>query len=230
MDGLETALDLNPDYLIQSEKLKQEEIKVGVAKNQVLPELNFNAAYGYNGLGFSPGDSWDAVENRSTPSWSVGFELNIPLAGNIKGRNQLTAEKLALQEAYTSLRGTETEIGNHLNSAIQKTRAWHQSIESYHTVVHFNEELLKTETARLKAGTTDGRHVLEVEADLLDSRQELANALVQYRRSVLDEELTSGSMLKLHGLEITREELKHQTTSLMKQAANYNPQLNLNYN
>jgi len=230
MDGLETAMGMNPDYLIQSQKLRQEEVKLGVAKNQVLPELNFNAAYGYNGLGFTPGNSWDAIETRNTPSWSVGFELIIPLAGNIKGRNLLAAEKLSLQQAFTTLRGTETEIGNHLNSAIQKTRAWHQSIQSYQTVVRFNEELLKTQTARLKAGTTDGRHVLEVEADLLDSRQELANALVQYRRSVLDEELTSGSMLKLHGLEMTREELKRQTTSLMKQTESYTPQLNVRYN
>ena len=228
MEGLEIAMDLNPDYLIQSQKLKQEEVKLGVAKNQVLPELNLTGAYGYNGLGFSPDSSWDAIATRQTPSWSIGLELIVPLAGNIKGRNQLSAEKLALQEAYTTLRGTESEIGNHLNSAIQKTRAWHESIRSYETVVHFNEELLKTESARLKAGTTDGRHVLQVEADLLDSRQELANALVQYRRSVLDEELTSGAMLKIHGLEITREELKHQTEGLVKQYENYNAQFNFN--
>ena len=55
----------------------------------------------------------------------------------------------------------------------------------------------------------------EVEADLLDSRQELANALVQYRRAVLDEDLTTGALLKHHNLEISQQQLKRQTASLM---------------
>ena len=83
-------------------------------------------------------------------------------------------------------------------------------------VVHFNEELLKTQLERLKAGRVDGHKVLEVEADLLDARQELANALMQYQRALLQVELTVGSILKNHQLDFSREELKRQTTALMR--------------
>ncbi len=214
-DGFADSIQMNPDFLIQKQKLRQEELRLGVAKNQLLPELDFKAAYGFNGLGSTPNDSWAMAQDQTFPSWSVGLQLTIPLGGNIKARNLASAAKLNLQAAYTGLCGMQTEIANHLNSAIRKTRAWQQSIQNYQTVVRFNEELLQTEFARLKAGTIEARKVLEVEADLLDARQNLASALVKSQQSELQVELASGSLLKSLHLDVTREELKQESTGLM---------------
>lgn len=214
-DGFADSIQMNPDFLIQKQKLRQEELRLGVAKNQLLPELDFKAAYGFNGLGSTPNDSWAMAQDQTFPSWSVGLQLTIPLGGNIKGRNLASAAKLNLQAAYASLCGMQTEIANHLNSAIRKSRAWQQSIQNYQTVVRFNEELLQTEFARLKAGTIEARKVLEVEADLLDARQNLASALVKSQQSELQVELASGSLLKSLHLEVTRAELKQESAGLM---------------
>ena len=211
------AFVLNPDYLIQREKMNQENVRLGFARNQMLPELNLKAGYGYNGLGATPGESWNVAVSQDYPSWSVGVELIVPLGGNIKGRNAHSAAQLGLQEAYLNLKGAMTQIANSLTASIQKAQAWQQSIQSYKAVVHYNEELLKTELERLKAGTVEAHKVLEVEADLLDSRQELANALARYRRALLEVELNSGTILKQRGLDLTREELKQQTTRLLNQ-------------
>jgi outer membrane protein TolC len=212
-DGFAGCVTLNPDYLIQKQKLREEELRSGVAKNQMLPELDFKAAYGFNGLGDTPGESWDVAQSGDYPSWSVGLQMTIPLAGNIKGRNLASAAKFSLREAYANLSGTQTEIANHLITAIRKTQAWQESIHSYQTVVRYNEELLQTDFARLTAGTVDGRKVLEVEADLLEARQDLANALVQCQESQLQVELASGSLLQSLHLEVTRDELRGKATS-----------------
>lgn len=217
-DASEQAIELNPDYLIQKQKMNQELVRYNVAKNELLPELDLKAAYGYNGLGVSPSDSWAVAQSQDFPSWSVGLQLIVPLAGNIKGRNLYGAARLNLQEAYLHLKGVQTEIANRLNTAIQKSGAWHQSAENYGTIVHYNEELLKTELQQLKAGTVDGHKVLEAEANLLDARQDLANALVQYRCTLLEVELASGVILKNRSLDMTKAELKQQTASLMEGA------------
>ena len=214
-DCIQEIFTLNPDYLIQLGKVNQEGVRLGFAKNQLLPELNFKGAYGFNGLGNSPEDSWDVATTKQFPSWSIGLELTIPLAGNIKGRHNYKAASLSLQEAYLSLKGTQTEISFGVNTAVQKAGAWEQSIQSYKMVVQYNEELLKTQLERLKAGRVDGHKVLEVEADLLDARQECANALTQYQRALLQVELTDGALLKHRRLEVTQEELKRQTTALL---------------
>lgn len=215
--GIQDAMELNPDYQVLAQRVKQQQLRLQVARNQLMPELDFKSAYGYNGLSSSPGASFDSMDAGNTPSWSVGLELDIPLCGDIKARNLYTAAKLALAEAISTERDTKAQIANHLDIIIQKTHAWQQSIASYQTVTHFNEVLLKTQSERLKAGTIDAHQLLEVEADLLDSRQELANALVQYRRSVIDEDLTTGAILKHHNLEITREQLKNETAGMTRE-------------
>jgi outer membrane protein len=216
-DGMQDVLKCNPDYLVLSKKVEEQQIRVDVARNQMYPELDFKGAYGYSGLaGSSAGDSMDALETGATPSWSVGLELSMPIFGDIKDRNLYKAARLALSEESSNLRDTQNQIANHLDLMIQKTRTWQESIQSYQTVVHFNEELLKTQSERLKAGTIDAYKLLEVEADLLDSRQQLANALVQYQRSLIDCDLTTGAILRNHDLEISRDELKRETARLLE--------------
>ncbi|HVV02509.1 MAG TPA: TolC family protein, partial [Verrucomicrobiae bacterium] len=213
--SFQRAFLLNPDYLIQSEKVDQERVRLGFAKNQRLPELNVNGSYGYNGLGLTVDDSYASLESRDFASWSVGVELRIPLVGNIRGRNNLTAAKLTMEESLVNLKSVETQIANSLNTAVQKARGWAESIQSYETVVRFNENVLKTQIARLNAGQVEARKVLEVEADLFDARQSYADALVQYRRSLLELELADGSVLKDRGLEVKKEELRERTMALV---------------
>ncbi len=87
----------------------------------------------------------------------------------------------------------------------------------------YNQELLKTQLERLKAGAVEGAKVLETEANLLDSRQDLAGALTQYRRALLELELGAGTILKNRDLDITREELKRQTQYLLDHGSNRPP-------
>ena len=160
------------------------------------------------------------AQSQNFPSWSIGFELTVPLAGNIKGRNLYSAAKLNLQEAYLSLSGVRTEIASGLSASIQKAQAWQQSLQSYKTVVRYNDELLRTELERLKAGTVEAHKVLQIEEDLLDARQELASALTRYRRALLQVELSDGTMLKNRGLDITRDELKRRAQWLLDHGSN----------
>lgn len=214
-DGYWEAFESNPDFLIQEEKMRQEEVRLGVAKNAMLPELDFKAAYGFNGLGDTPSEAWDVAMTADYPSWSVAFQLTFPLGGNIKGRQLKKAAQLSLQEAYLNVKGVQSEIATHLSISIQKMQSWQQSVQSYETVVHYNDELLKTTLEQLKAGIIDGHKALEVEADLLDSRQSMANALVQYRESIIEVELTEGDLLKRWDMDFSRDELRRQTTAMM---------------
>lgn len=214
-DSYWRAYESNPDFLIQKEKMRQEEVRLGVAKSEALPELDLKAAYGYNGLGNTPASSWQVADSQNFPSWSVGLELTLPMDGNIKARNLKKAAQLSLQEAYLNLIGVQTEFANHLNTAIQKTQAWEESVHSYKTVVHYNEELLTSTLAQFKAGTVDGHKALEAEADLLDAQQSMASALVQYQDAIIDVELTDGSILEKWNLDISRDELRRETALLL---------------
>ena len=218
LESGQLALEMNPDYLGQLKKLKQEDIRVAYARNQRLPQLDLRASYGLNGLGTDPGSSWDDVQTRGFPSFSAGAELRIPLGGGLKVRHELSAAKLRKQQALASLKETETQILNAIDTAVHKVKSAQQATSNYQNVVLFNDNLLNTERARLEAGKATSRRVLEVDASLFEAKNAVVEAQVQYERAHLELELVRGSLLRSRNLDFPQKELEQRTTALLKQA------------
>lgn len=211
------ALEQNPDYLAQLKKMKQEDVRVAYAKNQRLPQLDLKASYGLNGLGPDAGSSFEDVQEGGFPSWSVGAELRIPLAGGIKVRNDLASAKLRKQQALVTLKDTETQILNAIQTALRKVSSSQESTANYRNVVEYSSRLLETERARLDAGKTTSRRVLEVDAAVFEAKNSVVEAQVQYERALLELELVQGSLLQSRNLDLTQKEVRDRTSTLLKQ-------------
>jgi len=213
-DSFLSATQLNPDYLGQIKKIASENIRVAYAKNQRLPELDLKASYGLNGLGRSANDAHDDMERRDFPSWSVGLELHVPLAGGIKTRSELEAARLRQKQALVGLKEIETQIGSAIDIAIRKVNAAEESVRSYQTVVNYSQNLLQSRMAQLDVGKVESRKVLEVDADLFEARNSLLDAQVQFRRSLLELELIEGTLLRSRNIDLTQRELESRTAQL----------------
>lgn len=214
-EAWKNAFDHNPDFLSQRHKVLQESVRLAYAKNQRLPELDLKTSYGLNGLGETPGLSWDDVQSREFPSWSIGIEMRIPLAGDIKGRNDLAAARLREKQALIGLQEIRTQIVGALDNALHKITSSRDGAHSYEKLVSFNRNLLETALARLEVGKTESRKVLDIEADLFEARNSMTEALVLYQRAVLELELVQGVLLKTRSLELTQKELENRTTRLL---------------
>ena len=92
-----------------------------------------------------------------------------------------------------------------------------ETVDNYRQVVEFNQNLLKSQIARLNAGKIEPRKVLEVEADLLEARSAASESLVQYRRALLELELVEGSFLESRNLEVEKKALDNETRSYLHQ-------------
>lgn len=217
-DSAEVALGMNPDYLAQTKKLEQEDIRLAYSKNQRLPQLDLRGSYGLNGLGSDIGSSWDDIQTGGFPSWSVGVELNIPLAGGIKGRNDLAAAQLRKRQALLLLKDVETQMLNSIMTAVKRLRAARSSVEDYEQIAAYNQNLLDSELSRLAAGKVDSRRVLEVDAALFESKVAVVEAKVQSERARLELELVQGSALQKRAMELSRKELEERTIRRLQDA------------
>lgn len=213
----DAAFDLNPDYQSQLRKIKQENIRLAYAKNQRLPQLDLSASYGLNGLGESVSESHEDIERQSFPSWSIGFELHIPLGGGIRARNEFAAAKLRKEQALIALKQIETQIINAVQAAIQKVQSARDAVENNQKVVVFHQSLLKTQLERLDVGKVESRKVLEVDAALFESRNAVLDATVQYERANLELELVQGATLKSRALDFSKEELRNRTKAFLQE-------------
>ncbi|MDB6023603.1 MAG: outer membrane protein-like protein, partial [Pedosphaera sp.] len=209
------AFELNPDYLIQEEKIDQEMIRLGYARNQRLPQLAIKGAYGLNGIGSTPGASWDDIQRSHYPSWSIGMEFRVPL-GATKVRHELTAAELQVQSAELALQGLQTDIFNGLDSARHKARSLHDSVASYRSAVDYNQSLLDSALARLQAGKLESRKVFDIEADLFEAKNSVVESLVRYEIALLEMEVLGGALLQERHLDLTQEDLQQTTRHLLK--------------
>ncbi|HXG48801.1 MAG TPA: TolC family protein [Methylomirabilota bacterium] len=215
-EAWQVAFDLNPDYLSQRKKAIAEDIRLAYARNQRWPQLDLKASYGLNGLGDSPGVSWSDVEHGDFPSWTVGLELRLPLAGGIKTRHELDAAKLRQKQSLLTLKEIETQIANALHTAIHKVISARDSVASYQAAVRFAQSVLDSGLERLKLGRVESRTVLEDEAKLLEAKVAAVEAEVTLQRAWLELELVQGAVLRNRQLELSQQELKEHTAPLVR--------------
>ncbi len=212
----EDAFYLNPDLLTQEEKMEQDRLRLGYARNQRLPELNLKGSYGFNGYGLTPNDSMHFLEDADYKSWSFGLELRIPLLGGIKGRNELAAARLQLATSELAFRALQTEILNDMDSAWHKLQSARGIVESYQASVRYNKSLLDSALARLDAGKIESRKVFEIEADLFEAKNSVVDSLVRYQIAMLELQVIDGALLRGRNMDLTQDQLQLATQKFAK--------------
>lgn len=212
------AFDMNPDFELRKLEARQEDIRLAYAKNQRYPQLDLRASYGVNGLGGAYQSSFDQLFDADFPSWTVGFEFRIPLDGGKRDKRQLDVARLRTRQALLNIKQTETQLINGIDNSLEKVRTFSGNIDSYQTVVDFNQKVLDSELTRLEVGKTNSRAVLEAEEDLFEAKVSYLQGLVQYERSLLELESIKGSLLRNRSLELSKEELARSTAGLITRA------------
>jgi outer membrane protein len=215
-NNYQMAFAMNPDYAIRQKQVEQEEIRVKYTRNQRLPTVDLKGSYGFNGLGRSPGGSWDNIENTDFPSWSLGVEMRIPIAGGIREKKEHEAAKLARKRALIGVKEAEVQIASTLDSAMHRVQTYASNVGTYRQVVDFHEKLLEAQLARLEVGQIDSRTVLETEEKLFEARVAVLESLVLYRKAALELEFVRGSTLMARNMEISKAELQERTRGLLQ--------------
>ncbi|MGV3754337.1 MAG: TolC family protein [Verrucomicrobiota bacterium] len=209
------AYELNPSYGSLVKQAELEGLRVKVAKNQRMPNLDLKGGYGFSGLGNNPGASWDAAYEQDFPSWSLGLELRVPMGGGTKSRHELKAAELRREATLRALNGLGITLANTLRSSVFSVESYRNNVDRHGKVVRVNEDVLKTQLARLDAGKISSRDVLEAEEDVFRAKIAALDNLIRYQRSLLELDLVVGRLLKERNLDFTQKELQENTAVLV---------------
>ncbi|MBW2622612.1 MAG: TolC family protein [Deltaproteobacteria bacterium] len=201
-ESIKKTLKLRPEYLISRIKIDKEDIRLVFAKNQRYPQLDLNLTYGLNGLHTNSGASFiEAFVDRKFETWSVGLELRIPLGGGRKSKSELVAARQRKKQALLELKAVEVAVTNAVETAVQYVRSAREQARYYTKVVDLNKRLLEVELARLEAGKSDSRLVLEKEENLNKAIDAKLESMIENKRALLELEIAEGSLLISNGIE-----------------------------
>lgn len=205
--SLERASKLSPEYVASLRNLEREDVRVAFAKNQRWPQLDLKSSYGLNGLDNSVADSYLDTVDGHFPSWSVGFELKIPIGGGTKSRSELAIAKNRKQQALLKAKAVEVAVVNTIDTAIRNVHSTLEQVMYYGSVARLNKRLLEAEIARLKEGKSNSRLVLEKEENLNKAKEAEIESLVNYKKALLGLEVAEGSLLLNNGIEVMEADL-----------------------
>jgi outer membrane protein TolC len=207
-DTLYKAFRLHPVYISTRIKVDREDIQIAFYKNQRWPQLDLQASYGLNGLDSSSGGSWDAVSGEDEfKQWLIKLELRIPLGGGMKTRSELEAAKHKKRQALLDLKHIEVVLANFVDTAVRGVSSAADQVGYYVRSVESRKRLLDGELARLRAGKSDSRRVLEREVELRMAQEAVLESLVKHKMAIVKLEGAAGSLLAHYGIEAVEEEL-----------------------
>ena len=199
---LKKAFELQPEYLEARERLNKADIKLAFAKNQRWPELDLIGSYGFNGLDFSRSGSWEQIRDGDFETWTVGIEFRVPIGGGVKTRSQLRKAKLEIKSQLLALKDIEVIVTNNIDTALHQIASAEEQRQYADSIVELRKRLLDAELARLDAGKSSTRLMLEKEDDYRFAKEFALKNNVDLQTALIELELAGGTILLNHNIEI----------------------------
>lgn len=228
-EALATALVTRPDLQAIEVDIKNKEINLSYAKNQLLPELNLSASYWSPGVSgnqiiYDPFDPFgsppvmvipggpssalkDALGLKFT-NWSVGLNLSIPL-NTVFSRAQHAQAKVDLKQTSLSLKEQEQQVILEIRNAVRTVQTNYKRVQAYRAARDLAERKLEAEEKKLKIGLTTNYVVLQYQRDLADSRSFELRAMIDYVLSSAQLDRAMGTSLEKKNIQLSIYDVKN---------------------
>ncbi|MBK9992005.1 MAG: TolC family protein [Verrucomicrobia bacterium] len=195
--GFRSALTQRPDYRRACLNVEKSGLDRRYQRNQLLPRVDLNGSYGYNGIGSDFANSRTDTRSQNFVSSSAGVSVNVPIASATE-RGRARAAKLRLRQAETNLQRLEQDILVDVNNAAQQVESTRQRVATTKIARELNEEMLESELKRLRAGTGSTFSVLYQQEELSGAEIAAAQAMADHSKAIAEYDRQIGHTLDTH--------------------------------
>lgn len=191
-EATKIAFENEPSYLQQLIGIRNSELGLLAAKNNLLWNLNLNGSVGSSStsnassLARSNQEAWEFKDR----SWSVGLSLDIPVNDLSRSQGYIAA-RIGLRKACLSLQKTQKDISSDLKDRIRTIKSLIKRTELAKTNTELARIQLEKELVRLQSGKTTTFDYSQVEDSLiraenseLETKIQLQNALTDFDRAL----------------------------------------------
>ncbi len=222
-DAIKVAMENRPELRQANLQLRNTEIDIDYAKNQLLPTLDLNASYTQNGVGGTqtirqgfgptapildviPGgfrDAFGDLFSYGNTGYSLGFSLQIPLSNRAQ-QAQYAQVSVQRMTAEQSIKATEQQIVLEVRNAINQIQMNKARIETAQTTRTLAEQQYAAEQKKFELGASTIRFVLEEQRNLEQAQSNELAAKVNYEKALVDYDHALGLTLKKNNVSIEK--------------------------
>lgn len=222
-DLIAEALSHRPELAEARIDMTNRQITRKAAKNALLPTLDLVAFYGGSGLAGVPnplsnsiaglpvtgfGDVFARTFNNTSPDYSVGFTLNIPLRNRTAIADQVRSE-LEFGQAQLLLQQLQNKIGIEVRNAQFALEQNRGRVVAARKGVEVAQHTLDIEQKKLALGASTSLQVLQIGRDLAVAESNLVAATTAYAKSKVELDRSIGATLLNNGISIDDAESGH---------------------
>jgi outer membrane protein TolC len=200
-DSWTRGLESRPDLLQAKLNLEREGLQLKYDRNQLYPQLDAFATYGYNGSGREFSDALGEMRERDRPFYAYGGRFSIPL-GNGTARNRYKSTKAGREQSILALKKLEQAIMVGIDNAMKLAQSNFERIAATGKAREYAEAALAAEQKKLENGKSTSFIVLQLQRDLTAARSDEISALVQYKRSLAQLAQAEGSTLERRKIDL----------------------------
>lgn len=202
-EALRTAMANRPDLKGTRLGIKNQEMNLRFAKNQLLPNLSFSASYWSPGLSgtqylYDPNnpfgapigvvehgasDAWKDTFNFKYENWSAGLTLDIPL-NSVFSRASYAQAKVNLEQSQLRLKDAEQQIFLEVKSAVRAVQTNYERVQAYKAARELAERTLEAEEEKFKVGISTPYFVLQYQTELTTAQTNELAAIIDYNLSL----------------------------------------------
>ena len=222
-EALSTGLRMRPDLQAIRVDLKNKDLDLHYAKNQLLPEFNFQASLWSPGLsgtqliyeddnpltgniiGTIPGRSSDALRDAFKfryKHWSIGLTLSIPIT-SVVTRAQYARARVSLKQAGVDLENQEHLAFLEIRNAVRDVQTNYKRVQGYKIARELAEQKIEAEQKKLKVGLATNYEVRLHQRDLADAQSSELKAVIDYNLSLAALDRALGITLKKKNIKMT---------------------------
>ncbi len=196
---LKLAYELRPDYQAARLGVDKRRYDAALARNQLLPQLDFVGSYGYSGTDPDFGAARAQVRNRDNQAYSAGVVVSVPIFF-AEGRGRARAARLSLRQGEADLARIEADIALAIATAAGQLETTRARVAATRAARDLANQALEAEQKRFTAGTTTTFFVLQFQESLIDVETRYFRALADERRAIANYERETGTTLRTRNI------------------------------
>lgn len=211
------ALANRPDYAQAKLEVEKAELNLRVARNQLLPNLDFVGEGGYSANQGNLGNSMDDIFDAENRHWSLGVELSFPM-GNRQAKAEYTRRSLELWQARLRLKNLEQAILVQVpdvvrvldpdrlgvREAVRQIETDIKRVRATRVARVLAEKKLDAEEKKLEVGISTNFQVLDFQEDLAVAESNETRAIIDYNKSLINLERAKGTLLRTNNISLQR--------------------------
>ncbi len=197
--ALTSAFRMRPDYRQIAISVRNQRIRVDVARNGLLPQIDVFGRWTQLGLEQTYTESYNSVESGQFYNWLVGVELSVPLS-NRGPRSIYRNAREEVRRLLLQKKDLENQIVLEIDLAIRTIKNLTTRVVDLEEDVRLKQQLLEDEKSKLEVGRTIAYTVSTIENDLVTSETEALRANADLQTAKGDFYRATGTLLQRHNV------------------------------